>query len=84
MSISDHSSLLMIIYFDIVPNTVKGANNLNPDLVLWSSLSEDDIVSYFCYTDVLLSNLYLLKEANNCANFKKPLSWKCTITLCQL
>lgn len=43
--------------------------------MVWSSLSEEDTVSYFTYTDVLSSNIYLSKGAiicntNNCTNIK--------------
>ncbi len=58
----------MVIRFDNIPDTVKCTNNFNPDLVDWSSLSEEDIASYFTYTDVLLSNVYLPKETIICKN----------------
>ena len=73
VSSSDHIPVKMVIRSEYTPATVKCANNFN--LGKWSSLSCEDIASYCKYTDQLLSNICLSREAlifknSNCTNIK--------------
>ena len=75
VSTSDHIPVKMVIRSEYIPATVKCANNSNLGKLDWSSLSCEDIAFYCKYTDQLLSNIRLSREAlicknSNCTNTK--------------
>lgn len=75
MSTADHIPVEVEITFNFLPSTVYHANELKQEYTDWSSLSADDLASYFTHTDRLVCNIELLREAvlctdSNCSNIR--------------
>ena len=68
VSIVDQIPFEVSIRFDHIPATVNVTSNHNQTYIDWSSLSDEKLAGYCAYTDQLLCNIKLPREAVTCTD----------------